>query len=230
MLILHFSISQIALSIVSILALSVMLFKFAEHADLSKIRWIHPVFQARLVSSIIFCLPVYVCGKVDYFNYLKIDFISWPAGIPLTVIFAGMAICVSYHIARRSVHLSVNLQLRTNQWSSSLLIRNGLSWIIYLLGYEILFRGFLLFSALKILPVTSAITVNLIIYSAAHFHKGWMEIMMAVPFGLLLCLITLYTGNFWSAFIIHTSLALGHDWFAVKMQSTVSSYNTSIIP
>ena len=62
--------SQMALSIVSMLALSAMLFKFAEHADLSKIRWIHPVFQARLVSSIIFCLPVYAYGKADYLSYL----------------------------------------------------------------------------------------------------------------------------------------------------------------
>ena len=222
--------AQIALRIFSPVVLSAMLFKLTQHPGVSRIRLIHPVFQARLLSSVIFCTSAFAFPKADHnFNYLKMDFTGWQAGVLFTVIFSGMAIWVSYHIALRTIHLKLYPQLRSLQWSSSLLVSNALSWTIYLLGYEMFFRGFLLFSALEILPVTSAFAVNLIVYSAAHFRKGWKESLMAVPFGLLLCLMTFYTGNIWSAFIIHASLALSNDWFAIKIQSALSNPTNTIV-
>jgi membrane protease YdiL (CAAX protease family) len=34
--------------------------------------------------------------------------------------------------------------------------------------------------------------------------------------GILLCYITLHTGNIWSAVIIHSSMALSNEWFSLR--------------
>lgn len=222
--------TQIILTIVLPVAVSGLLFKWAATADASRIRWIHPVFRARLISCILFSGCVFAFPLSDSeVNYLNLDFTGWPAGIVFTLIFSGLAIWVAYRISLQPSTLKVYPQVRMSLWPTSLVARNAITWIIYMFGYELFFRGFLLFSALELVPVAAAIGINLVVYSAAHFHKGWKEILMAIPFGFLLCVMTLHSGNVWSAFIIHTTLALSNDWFALKMQPAIDDQSKTMI-
>jgi membrane protease YdiL (CAAX protease family) len=66
------------------------------------------------------------------------------------------------------------------------------------------------------MDVELAFLLNALIYSLAHAPQGWRETLYALPFGILLCAITSLTGNFWAAYIIHVSLALSNDHFAIK--------------
>jgi membrane protease YdiL (CAAX protease family) len=108
-------------------------------------------------------------------------------------------------------------QIRNRTWSISLLLASALSWMMYLFCYEFLFRGFLLFSLVHVYGKTLAVVVNVTLYALVHVVKGWKESIGAIPLGILLCYICLYTGNFWTAFLVHCSLALSNEWFSLAI-------------
>ena len=55
------------------------------------------------------------------------------------------------------------------------MLTEGLGWFIYLFGYELLFRGILLFPLVAAIGVWPAIGVNIALYSATHIPKGVEE-------------------------------------------------------
>jgi membrane protease YdiL (CAAX protease family) len=77
-------------------------------------------------------------------------------------------------------------------------------WILYLLMYEFYFRTLLF-------PyhdgnLVSAIAINVCFYVLAHTHHG-KEAIGAIPYGIIICLVTASTGNLWAAFLSHLALA-----------------------
>jgi len=118
--------------------------------------------------------------------------------------------------ARNPGNLAMYPQIRMREWTPKLLLFSALSWILFLVGYEFLFRGFLLFTSLRMMPPLPAIALNLSIYALAHLYKGPGETYGAIPVGLILCYLTLVTGNIWSAVILHSTMALSNEWFSIK--------------
>ena len=106
-------------------------------------------------------------------------------------------------------------QIRLPEWNWRLLLMSSGGWIVYLLGYELMFRGFLLYGCIEVIGIWPAIAINAAIYSFAHFFKGIGETVGAIPFGVIICVLTLYTGNFMLAFIVHCFLALSNQTVAM---------------
>jgi membrane protease YdiL (CAAX protease family) len=113
-------------------------------------------------------------------------------------------------------NLEMYPQVRVEKWSIGILFLSAATWVAYLVGYEFLFRGFLFHATLQVWSLWPAIALNCILYALAHFYKGPGEIIGAIPVGILLCYITLHTGNIWSAVIIHSSMALSNEWFSLR--------------
>lgn len=107
-------------------------------------------------------------------------------------------------------------QIRILNWTPRLVAVNSLNWILYLLAYEFLFRGILLMLLVPVLGVWPAIIINVSLYSATHIPKGAKETISAIPFGFVLCLITLHTGSILVAFLAHVMLALLNDYGALS--------------
>jgi membrane protease YdiL (CAAX protease family) len=84
-------------------------------------------------------------------------------------------------------------------------------WIIYLIFYELYFRGFLLFVAFPDSSITWIIVYNIVLYALIHVSKNRQQVLLSVPFGLLLCVVTVYTGHIWFAIVLHIGLALGFE-------------------
>ena len=118
--------------------------------------------------------------------------------------------------ARKPGNLANYPQIRLKQWTPLLLFISGISWIAFLIGYEFLFRGFLLHSTLEIMQPAPAIALNCAFYAFAHFYKGPGETFGSIPAGIVLCYLTLVTGNIWSAVIIHSIMALSNEWFSIR--------------
>lgn len=102
-------------------------------------------------------------------------------------------------------------QIKTGQWHLSLILVNALAWFAYLLPYEFLLRGILFSAFLTITGIAAAIMFNIVIYAAIHFHKPRKEMLGCLPFGILLCIITLFTRSLVPAIIIHSSMAVSFD-------------------
>jgi len=137
-----------------------------------------------------------------------------------SMIWAGVLsffiILFNYFNSRRLDNLKIYPQIRAKSWSFCLLLLSTLTWIIYLFSYEFLFRGFLLFSSERAFGIWIAVAINVILYAAAHIPKGMRESLAAVPFGIILCLLTLWTQTIWIAFISHSVLALSNELFSLS--------------
>lgn len=87
----------------------------------------------------------------------------------------------------------------------------GVAWVAYLLCYEAYFRGYLLFSAFQGAPQWGLVVFNLVLYALVHVYKSAQQVVAAIPFGLLLCLVTFWSGHLWFAWVVHSWLALGFE-------------------
>ena len=134
----------------------------------------------------------------------------WWSYIAIPLIFL-----TAYLNAPKPGNLALYPQMRILYWTPKILVVSGISWIAFLLGYEFLFRGFLLYASLEVMEPWAAIALNCTIYAFAHFYKGPGEAFGAIPLGVLLCYLTLYTGNIWSAVVIHSVMALSNEWFSI---------------
>ena len=133
----------------------------------------------------------------------------WILGLSPIIIILG------YFNCKKEDNLAMYPQIRKPVWNTQLLFLSATSWIAYLLAYEFMFRGYLFFVSVKYLSVWPAIALNIAIYSLAHVPKGIKEAIGALPLGVLLCIITVQTGNIWVAFVVHVVMALSNEWFSL---------------
>jgi len=132
------------------------------------------------------------------------------------LILSAIAIPITFFSARKPKNLVNYPQIRSKVWTQKTLIINIVGWVLYLIGYEILFRGVLLFPLIEYMGVWPAIAINIAMYSATHIPKGLDETIGAIPLGLVLCILTLLTGSLVIAILVHIVLALTNSLTALK--------------
>jgi len=145
--------------------------------------------------------------------------ILWIAGLSLVVIF------VAYFNARTPGNLIHYPEIRAREWSRRMITSNLVSWAFYLLGYELFFRGVLLFPLVQEIGLWPAIAVNIGMYSATHISKGLRETIGAIPFSVVLCLVSISTGTIWIAFFVHLVMAWTHSLTALKYNPDMKIVN-----
>lgn len=101
-------------------------------------------------------------------------------------------------------------------------------WILYLFLYESYFRGYLLQAALPSQPLHLVILYNTALYALVHINKNVQQILAAIPFGLLLCAVTLWTGHLWFAWVSHLWLALGFELPLLAKKNRSSVVNSTL--
>lgn len=113
-------------------------------------------------------------------------------------------------------------EIKTPSWNTRKLALDVALWSLYLVAYELLFRGTLLFSLSASLGVWPAIGINVALYSAIHIPKGGDEAIGALVLGFILCIITLGTGSILVALIVHIALAVSNDLFSFYYSKDMS--------
>lgn len=129
---------------------------------------------------------------------------------------------LGYASALTPANLKHYPQIRARQWTHSMMALSSGSWIVFLVSYELFFRGFLLHAFLQQMDPGPAIALNTAMYAFAHFYKGRAEIFGAIPVGIIFCYATLATGNFWTAAILHILMALSNEWFSIRANPEMS--------
>ena len=157
---------------------------------------------------------VLVTGKslADYGFKFENGLLSlyWIAGI------ACIVVPMNFFNSKKEKNLAFYPNVREKVWSKALVAKNAFSWVAYLFGYELMFRGLLLFATVPLLGEWPAIVLNAALYELVHVPKNLAETIGAVPLGVLLCLITLTTGTIWVAFFVHITLALSNFFFSLR--------------
>lgn len=114
---------------------------------------------------------------------------------------------VSVFIARKADAYGKYPEIRLERWTRGMLLIHLAAWAFYLVGYEILFRGLLLFPIAETLGTWPAIFLNTFLYILFHIPKGKNEMIVALPLGVGLCYLSIYTGDIWAATLIHIGMA-----------------------
>lgn len=144
--------------------------------------------------------------------------VAWPSQWPTHVMLAWSALIagtlVMTVVGEKEVAKNYP-QMKARVWSASTLGWSALGWMCYLAGYEVMFRGYLLFPLAAMLGVWPAIGISTMIYTVMHFHKGMGETLACLPAGVLICWITLQTESVFLAWAGHAVVALFNTTYQV---------------
>jgi membrane protease YdiL (CAAX protease family) len=141
-------------------------------------------------------------------------------GTSLAWIF-GLAVIIipmNFFNSKKEKNLAFYPNVREKEWTKAMVAKNAFTWVAYLFGYELMFRGILLVSTIPLLGEWPAIVLNAALYALVHVPKNLEETIGAVPLGVILCLITIATGTIWVAFFVHITLALSNFFFSLRHQ------------
>lgn len=127
--------------------------------------------------------------------------LGWIGGLSLVVT------PLAYLSGRKESNWTLYPQIRARNWTERTVFWAAGGWVIYLFGYEVMFRGVLLFPLVDALGFWPAVVLNMAVYSMSHLPKGLDETLGALPIGLVLCLLTLASGTIWIAFAVHVVMA-----------------------
>lgn len=180
------------------------------------VSWI--AFQ-KIMGGLIFGLSpiaIILIFGIDPVKQFGMGAINPPYNHYLFLLISLLIIPFNLIIGRKSSNYRLYPQMRINEWPASTFLLNVLAWSVYLFGYELIFRGYLLFTCYEIVGYWPAILINVSLYALVHIPKGMKESLAAIPFGLVICIWTLATGNIWPAFITHLILAISNDVAAIS--------------
>jgi membrane protease YdiL (CAAX protease family) len=139
----------------------------------------------------------------------------WTLGLSL------LALPIAYAGARKEEGKRFYPEIRRPVWGTRTLVLSALGWVSYTIAYEMLFRGFMLFSCYRVMGIGPAIAINIAIYALAHVPKRMTEGIGSLVFGIILCAVTLHSGHVWVAILVHIVLALSNEWFSLKLHPNI---------
>ncbi|WP_394367626.1 CPBP family intramembrane glutamic endopeptidase [Aestuariibaculum suncheonense] len=97
---------------------------------------------------------------------------------------------------------------------------------VFLLCYEFFFRGIMLFFFLEFSSLWLAICCVTVFYVLIHFFDSKKEMLGAIPFGIVLCLLAFYTDSIWYPFILHLTLSAVYE-ISIFYQLTLKNKSES---
>lgn len=106
--------------------------------------------------------------------------------------------------------------VRFQRWGRDRLLVNAVTWGLYLFGYELCFRGVLLFGLAPVLGAWPALGVMTAIYVLVHLDKPMSEALGTLPMGFVFGLSALHSGSFLPAFLAHWVIAVTSDLAAIR--------------
>jgi membrane protease YdiL (CAAX protease family) len=83
--------------------------------------------------------------------------------------------------------------------------------ISFLAAYEFWFRGIFLHDLILVFSTPMAIGINVLLYALIHYFAGPVEAWSSIAFGIILCLLVIYTGVVWPVILIHLVLSLSFE-------------------
>lgn len=107
-------------------------------------------------------------------------------------------------------------EIRAREWTPGLWAASAGSWGLFLLGYEYLFRGFLLFSLAHAFGTWPAIAAVTALYALAHLHKPAQETVGSLLMGVLFGAMAIATKTWLAPFALHWFIAMTSETLALR--------------
>ena len=130
----------------------------------------------------------------------------------LYLLLPAVTVPISFYISKSPNIQKRSPQLRIKNWVPGHLLLTAAGWIIYIFGYEFLFRGVLWFLVYGAFGFWPALIINIFLYSLVHLPQGKLMTAGAIPIGLIFCFLSHLTGSFFPSFLIHTSMSVSTEF------------------
>jgi hypothetical protein len=137
-------------------------------------------------------------------------------GVLLSGLLVIVAVIVAPVMAEKKICLVKKNKPVMDSSGAGFIINYFPTRILFLCTYEIWFRGYLLTDCISSWGLAVAIPVNIILYVLLHSVNGKDEMWGCLPFGLLLCVLCIWTGAAWPAIAVHIALAISYEAHIVK--------------
>jgi membrane protease YdiL (CAAX protease family) len=111
--------------------------------------------------------------------------------------------------------------IRRGQWSQLTHWSSNISWIVYILGYEYMYRGFLLFLLADAFGSILAVAFTTALYVLHHLPKGYEEAFSSILMGVVLGALAIWSGGFWAAFMLHAFVAISSEYHILKTHPVI---------
>jgi membrane protease YdiL (CAAX protease family) len=193
-------------------------------------RWIYQKFASRLnetvFHSVFFRLSgffIFGLGSAFIFHTIfgaKFDFLSLKIEhfneiIPYAIVLFLIAIIIPYINVKKSKQ-SQYPQFKIEKWTNLYKFLTYITWTLYLMGYEFMFRGILLFGTVEEFGCYFAVILNVVLYAFVHIPKGKKEVLGCFILGPILCVVALITHNILISTILHISVCLCNEYFSIR--------------
>jgi Type II CAAX prenyl endopeptidase Rce1-like len=167
-------------------------------------------------ATVIMLVPVLFIGQLPLFLFVFPDKISIEKAIAFLSCF-GLLGFFPWKKLRQQI--DKNNIVPASRLQISLHVSQR---IIFLITYEWFVRGLLLVSCFAWLGLIWGIIINTVLYMGLHIHKNKKEMLGCIPFGLLLCVFTIWWQSIWPAIIFHLQIAIINEWPDVQQFLSLS--------
>jgi len=165
--------------------------------------------QLHIIGIMLFGLPFTIQMQE------RMKFLSYPNNpahflMPLMVLLIVSVFILSWFVAAQKNKLpgmfNYSPDFSYGTTAIYLLLR-----VVFLIAYEFFFRGVLLFGIAMVAGIITSIIINIILYVVIHLFSERQAMIGAVPFGIVLCMLSWKTQSIWPAVILHLVLALTYE-------------------
>lgn len=179
------------------------------------------VLNTKHLAGIVVFLVSYACYRVTPGTDIRIFEFSWNSEWSfISIIITFIAVVAGFTSAGREKKIIPGHCLAVFSLLTYFLIRT-----FFLLLYEFFFRGVFLFFLIDHTDIGTAVGINIAVYTLVHCYSSRNEIIGTIPFGLLLCMVTLLQHTVWPAVIIHLALSMSYEIRLIySKQSSVKSW------
>lgn len=132
---------------------------------------------------------------------------AFGVGLGLAVVVVPIASLGARKPSVRALYPEIRMQPFPREWR----LMSAFGWFVYLLGYELLFRGVLLNPLVHQFGPWVALTIMTGLYVLAHIHKPMPECIATIPMGYVFGLMALTTGGILAPFVLHWLVAVANE-------------------
>jgi len=198
-------------------------------------RWIYRTFAVKVNESVFHAVFFRLAGFVifgllsalifriifkmdfDFLSLKVLKYLNLRVVIPWFFALLSLAIIIPYINVKKSKQTQYP-QFKIDNWTNSYKWLSYITWTLYLIGYEFMFRGILLFGTVTEFGCYFAVILNVILYAIAHIPKGKKEVLGCFILGPILCVAVLVTHNILIPIVLHVSVCLCNEYFSIRKE------------
>jgi membrane protease YdiL (CAAX protease family) len=171
-------------------------------------------FGSEFVLYFLLLLPVILFMHARKLRDFGLGAGDWRFGLKISLVFYAVMFPILWIASASASFQAVypHAQLVRTDWTLFLVYEAA--FILYFIGWEFIWRGYVLFGLLRHTGAAVAVLVQMLPFVILHFGKPLPETLGSIAAGIALGALSVRTRSFWYAVLIHWTVMLTIDLFA----------------